>query len=97
MSNQVSWWTVHGYVAPLLEMVEQWPTVGTPEWCALNSGPVRLAAIYDAAQHWALRLELNQEAHAEASRAISGALNWAEVSREIRQRRGAYIPRAVGQ
>jgi hypothetical protein len=70
----VSWWSVHEYVSVTLEQVGLWPMVGTPEWCALADGdPVKLAALLDAAQHHALRLELNQESRAEASHAISAA------------------------
>jgi hypothetical protein len=70
-SRQVSWWLVHEHVQPLLELVGDWPAAGTPAWCELPEGPVKLAALYDAARHWALRLELNQAAMAEASHGIS--------------------------
>lgn len=59
--------------------------IGTPEWRALPDGPVKLASLYDAAQHHALRLELNQEARAEASQAVSAAVDWPSISREIQQ------------
>jgi hypothetical protein len=72
-SQQVSWWDVHSSVAPWLQIVGSWPTVGTPAWCALPDGnPAKLAALYDAAQHWALRLETCQVARADASKAIAG-------------------------
>ena len=96
-AQQVSWFPVHEHVAPLLEMVGQWPTVGTPEWCALDGSPVKLAAIYDAARHWALHLELGQEARADASRAVSAGADWKAIAQEIRRRRGVYIPRAVNR
>lgn len=97
MSQQVSWWTVHEHVAPLLELVGRWPTVGTPEWCTLEGGPTKLAAIYDAARHWALHLETAQVASAEASKAVSAAADWKAVAQEIQRRRGVYIPRAVAR
>jgi Protein of unknown function (DUF2742) len=85
-SRQVSWWSVHQYVEPLLESVCQWPMVGTPQWCKLaDDDPAKAAGLYDAAQHHALRLELNQEARCEASRAISATVDWAQVSREMLQ------------
>ncbi|ORA33617.1 hypothetical protein BST20_22395 [Mycobacterium branderi] len=68
----MSWWSVYEYAQPFLRIVGSWPTVGTPEWCALEGGPVKLAALYEAAQHWALRLETCQEQRIEASRAIAG-------------------------
>jgi Protein of unknown function (DUF2742) len=92
-SRQVSWWPVHEHVAPFLGLVGHYPTVGTPEWCALSDGPVKLAALYDAARHWALRLDTLQEARAEAARAISGALDWSALSREISTREDFYTAR----
>jgi hypothetical protein len=56
-SQQVNWLTVHEYVEPQLTAVGQWPMAGTPEWCALPDGPVKLAALYDAARHHALRVD----------------------------------------
>jgi Protein of unknown function (DUF2742) len=54
-SQQVSWWSVHEHVAPLLDQIESWPMVGTPAWCRLaDDDPRKLAALYDAARHWAL-------------------------------------------
>lgn len=75
--------------------------IGTPAWCLLgDADPAKLAAIYDAAQHWALRVESAQEARAEASRDVSGSADWAAVARSARRhadavRTGVYIPRAV--
>jgi hypothetical protein len=92
-SQQVSFWSVHEHVQPLLDLVGDWPVVGSPAWCALPDGPAKLAALYDAAQHHALRLELNQEARAQASHAISAAENWGSVAREIRSRNDFYSER----
>ena len=61
----MSWWSVCEYVAAQLERAGSWPMVGTPGWCALADDDERkLAALFDAARHHALRLELNQEARA---------------------------------
>ncbi len=93
-SPQVSWWSLHEHIAPLLNRVGDWPTVGTPQWCELDDGdPRKLAAIFDAAQHHALRLELNQEAHAQASRDIAAAVDWPALAREINQRTDFYAAR----
>src|SRR5690349_10834360 len=73
-SRQVAWWEVHTYRDRMLEQlgVQDFPTVGTPAWCALDDDhPVKLAAAFDAAQHWALRVDTAQEAQAAASRKVS--------------------------
>jgi hypothetical protein len=96
MSSAVSWWSVYEFTLPLVESVGHFPTAGTPAWCELaDNDPRKIAAVYDAAQHHALRLELNQEAMAQASQAISAAENWKDVANEIGGRREAYIPREV--
>lgn len=96
-SQQVSWWAVHEYVAPLLDEVGDWPMVGTPAWCALaDTDPRKSGALLDAAQHWALRLEAAQVARAEASRAVAGAADWAQAAAETYQRSTSNrIPRVV--
>jgi len=99
-SQQVSWWSVHEFVAAVLNQVNDWPMLGTPAWCSLaHDDPRKWAAVLDGAQHHALRLELNQEARAEASRAVSAAADWPKVARaHLRHARavasGTYIPRA---
>lgn len=89
-SRQVSWWSVHEFVESAIERagVESWPLAGTPAWCALNDDePRKWAALFDAAQHWALRLDALQEASAEASRAVSSVADWRGVAREMQGRR----------
>lgn len=94
-SRQVDWWSVHTFVLPTLIRVESWPLAGSPAWRELaDNDPVKLAAIFDAARHHALRVDTAQAAMAEASRDIAAA-DWSAVSREIRQRNGVYIPREV--
>ena len=86
-SPQVNWWEVHTFVTPMLTAVGSWPLVGTPTWCALgDDDPVKWAATFDAAQHWALRVEANQEARAEAGRDIAASTDWLAISRRIRER-----------
>jgi Protein of unknown function (DUF2742) len=95
-NQQVSWWSVHQHVAPLLADVGSYPMAGTPEWCALaDTNPRKVAALFDAAQHWSLRLETCQQHLAEASRAVSEAEDWSAIATEIYYRRGAYIPREI--
>ena len=87
---------MHLHVAPLLERVGDWPMVGSASWQQLDDDdPVKLASIYDAAQHWALRVETCQEARCEASREVSDAVDWSALATEIRQRREVHIPREV--
>jgi hypothetical protein len=98
-SQAVAWWSVHEFVAPLLEQVEHWPMAGTPTWCELPADhPAKIAAVYDAAQHHILRVETGQTALAQASQAVSAATDWTAEGRARLQRSsavasGAYIPR----
>ena len=95
-SRQVSWWFVHEYVERLLAEAKSWPMVGTWEWHDLpDDDPRKVAAIYDAAQHWALRVEMSQEAMAEASHEISAAADWPRIAQSVLDRSDAYIPRAA--
>lgn len=95
-SRTVDWWAVHQFVLPLLEEVGSWPMVGTLTWQRLpGDHPAKLAAIYDAAQHHALRLETAQTALAQASQDISAAEDWSAIARTIRHKSGIYIPRRV--
>jgi hypothetical protein len=90
-SRQVSWWTVHEHVWAKLADVDSWPAIGTPEWCALDDDdPRKRAAVYDAAQHWALRLETSQQAMAGASHDISAAVDWSVIAQHIRDEREFY-------
>lgn len=92
-SRQVSWWPVHEYVEPVLTRAGTWPMVGTPEWERADDR-VKVAALFDAARHWALRVDTCQQAMAEASHDVSAAIDWRAVANEIRRGRGnAYIPR----
>jgi hypothetical protein len=85
-ARSVSWRQVHRFIGPVLDAVKDWPTVGTPAWCSLaHEDPRKWAALLDAAQHHALRLELNQQTLADASKEIAAAADWAAVSRELTQ------------
>jgi hypothetical protein len=86
-SQQVNWWSVHEHVAPLLEAVGSWNTLGTPAWLDLKDSDARKwAALLSAAEHWALRLETCQTAECEASRDVSAAEDWSAIAQEIRDR-----------
>jgi Protein of unknown function (DUF2742) len=90
-SRQASWWDVHLFVEPLLAEVGSWPMAGTPEWCALpDDSPAKWAALLDAAQHFALRVETFQVAECEASHEISGAADWGHIGRQIRSHTEFY-------
>jgi hypothetical protein len=96
MAQQTSWWSVHTYVLPWLEAVADWPLIGSPEWCSLPDQDARKkASVLDAARHWALRLELNQEANAQSSRDIAASADWSQVAQELSQLNTTYIPREV--
>lgn len=95
-SRTVDWWAVHLYAEPTLSEVGSWPLVGSLPWQALpTDDPAKLAAVLDAARHWALRVETAQDALAEASREISAAADWTELATSIHRRRGVYIPRRI--
>lgn len=91
-SQQVDWWSVHELVTPVLELAGSWPLAGTPAWCALPPGDhIRLAALYDAAQHWALRMETCQLARREAGRDIADAADWPAIARDTKAQADLYI------
>jgi Protein of unknown function (DUF2742) len=93
-NRQVSWFSVHQFVEPLLTEVGSFPMLGTPAWCELSDDdPRKLAALFDAAQHHALRVETAQEQLAQASRDISRAADWSQVARNIQQRNEFYAAR----
>jgi hypothetical protein len=82
-SQQVSWLAVHDFVMPKLQLVGDWPMVGSPAWCQLDDrNRVKWAAALDAAQHWALRIETAQQASADAATAIATCgTDWAAVAK----------------
>ena len=95
-SAQVSWWSVHEWVQPYLDDAGPLPMAGSPEWCALDdTDPRKATALFDASQHWALRVETCQQARCDTSHAVSAAEDWPAIANEIYYRRGAYIPREI--
>jgi hypothetical protein len=88
-SQAVTWYEVHEYRDRKLERlgVEQFPMAGTPAWCALpDNHPVKIAAVFDAAQHWALRIDTAQAASCFASQVISAAADWSAIGQAQRNR-----------
>ncbi|MBI5338036.1 MAG: DUF2742 domain-containing protein [Mycolicibacterium rufum] len=82
-SQQVNWRAVHRWVAPALT-ADPWPMIGTPAWRDLpDDDPRKLAAVFDAAQHWALRVEGCQLAFALSGVEISQAADWRHVARVL--------------
>jgi hypothetical protein len=79
----VSWWSVDEFVAARRGQVDSWPMVGTQAWCELPDDDARkIAAVYDAAQHWALRVEGCQQAIADAGTEIPAAADWSAIARQ---------------
>jgi hypothetical protein len=80
----VSWLSVHEWVTA--RITPGFPMAGTAAWCLLpDDHPLKLSAVLDGGQHWALRIEGNQEALADASKAIAGAVDWRCVANELAQ------------
>ena len=93
-SQQVSWWSVHEFVQKYLDTAGHYPPPRTPAWCELADGDRRKwAALLDAAQHHALRVETAQEQHAQASHDVSAAADGSGISRRIRDERDFYAAR----
>lgn len=83
-SRSVDWWSVHTFVADTLAAAGAWPMAGTLEWQQLpDDHPAKWAALLDAAQHHALRVELAQEAQADAAKAVAAAADWNGIAREL--------------
>lgn len=51
-----------------------------------DGDPRKLLALAGFGVHWALRVETAQAARADASREISAAADWSQVSQEVRGR-----------
>ncbi len=93
-ARSVSWWSVHEYVQQYIDRVGPFPMAGTPAWCALSDDdPIKKAGILDAAQHWALHVEINQKQRAEASKAVAESADWPTVASMMRNRSEFYAAR----
>jgi hypothetical protein len=49
--------------------------------------------VFDASQHWALRLETSQQAQCEAAREVSAAADWSAIAREVQDHNEPYEQR----
>lgn len=97
-SQQRAWWPVHQFLEALVAQANYGPipAAGTPLWCALSDGdPRKLLAVAIDGEHHVLRMETAQEQQAEASKVIAAAVDWTQISRDIRHRSGVYVPREV--
>jgi hypothetical protein len=93
-SQEVSWWSVHEFVVPKLEKTSEWPLLGTPSWCVLEGrDPAKWAALLDAAQHWALRIDTAQELLAQSSHDIASAADWPAAHRYVTDHKAFYTAR----
>ena len=85
-ARAVNWLTVHRFVQPVLDQVNGWPMAGTPAWCSqAHEDPRKWCSLLDGAQHHALRIELNQEALARASKDLAESEDWKAVAQELSQ------------
>jgi hypothetical protein len=90
-SSAVRWFEFHEWVQQRIDGVGEWPMVGTQAWFDLAEDDERkLAAVYDAASHFALRVETCQIAECEASHAVSGALDWGAFAQAQRRHNEFY-------
>jgi hypothetical protein len=92
-SQSISWFPVQIFADQLAAahgidiVADELPHPGTPRWCSLPDDDARkAAALLLSASREALRHETEQQARAEASKAVAGAADWPQVAREIRQR-----------
>jgi hypothetical protein len=93
-SQQVSFWSVHTFVQRYLDTAGHYPPAGTPTWCELADGDRRKwAALLDAAQHHALRVEAAQEQHAHASHDVSAGGGWSAIAQRKRDEADFYAAR----
>lgn len=91
----VDWWEVHTFIDAVVKANPgHLPTAGTPAWCELADDDIKkLIALAVAGEHHVLRVEVDQAAAGDASRAISASTDWSQLAREITQRRDTYIRR----
>lgn len=89
-SREVSWWATHVFIEAVVAQANcgPLPVAGTPAWTALADGdPRKLLALAVAGEHHVLRVQLGQEARAQAAEDVHGGANWTEVARQVQRRR----------
>jgi hypothetical protein len=100
-NGQVSWWSTHEYLAAYLAPADLGavPAAGTPAWCDLDfDDPRKLLALAIDGEHHVLRVEVAQVAECQASRDVSAAADWTQISQSWRRHNDAisascHIPR----
>ncbi|SIS22211.1 DUF2742 domain-containing protein [Williamsia sterculiae] len=84
-SREVSWAAAHEQLWPVVDRGQRHgdiPIIGTPAWCELPDGdPIKVAAVYAAADQFALHLENLGTALVDASHSVSGSADWSSVAR----------------
>lgn len=88
-SQEVSWWATHMFITEVVTQANTTlPSAGTPAWRALDDAdPRKLLALAVAGEHHILRVEIGQDAIADAGEAISESEDWSKVSRDVQRRR----------
>ena len=91
MDRDVDWWAVHLYVTAAVDAHPDAPIAGTPAWCALpDDDPRKLAALLDAAQHWALRMETCQAEQRRAKRWAECATRHAVIRKKLAEYQASH-------
>lgn len=87
-SQEVSWWATHQFITALVAQANTaLPWAGTPAWRALDDAdPRKLLSLAVAGEHHVLRIEIGQDAIADASTQISSAEDWKAVAQQVLRR-----------
>lgn len=89
-SSEVNWWAAHLFIEAAVAQANcgPLPCAGTPAWAALADGdPRKLLALAIAGEHHVLRLQLGQEARAQAAEDIWAGEDWRQVAQQVQRRR----------
>jgi hypothetical protein len=93
-SREVSFGAALAWAGPYLARHKDLPVFGSPEWAAEPDQRRKTAAAVQAALLWSVHVENRQAAAAEASSAVSAAIDWRQESKHIGYRISpSYIPR----
>lgn len=98
-NRQVNWYETFCYAEQIAAnagvALDHQLIAGTPRWCGMPDDDARkLLALVLGGVREALANDIGQEAMAEASREISGAVDWSAVARNMHRRSDVYIRRA---
>lgn len=97
-SQEVSWWATHQFISALVAQANTaLPWAGTPAWRDLDDAdPRKLLSLALAGEHWVLRVEIGQDAIADAGQQISAAEDWSQTARAVQRRREIDTLRKAG-